>query len=521
MLNLQTLKLAGNAGINFDLEPCDLDPNFFTNGNDFRLRNGKIQSFNTGDVLSVCPTPFHGAKILFVNAAPSYFFLVAGLTAVFCFDGTNWTDISSTDGYVDLSDPDQFKWTTCLLGNIPVINNVNHYPEYWSPQAASQILLPLQFSPTETWKQKDFHCKVMRAHKNFLFAINMSEGGTALPYNYRWSHPADNNGLPYTWDPLDLASIAGQASILGNAGELIDGLSMRDSFCLYSTNSVNILDYIGGEFIWSARALSSNQGLLTQNCVVDVYGRHYFLSRDDILVNDGNSINSIAHRSFRTKLAGTIDPRYYYKSYAVVDHSNKEIWFCVPQIGSTFPDLAFVYNYLDEKVSIRDIDPSIVSMTYGLTQFSSSSWNSLTNTWLEALNPWNYDPSSPFAQGLIGIEEPTTTIYNMSSPEIDNETDTFVERVSAQLTDQREVTTISRVFPHIQSTGSVRITFGSQYALGAPVRWGEPQLFTPNNDRKIEPRTTGMLHSWKIETYQGSQFSYSGMDIEFTVNGQR
>ena len=521
MLNLQTLKLAGNDGVNFDLEPCDLDPNFFTNGNDFRLKNGKIQSFNTGAPLSVCPTPFNGAKILFVNAAPYYFYLIAGLTAVYCFDGTIWTDISSAAGYAEMSSSDQFKWTTCMLGSIPVINNGKAHPEYWSPVASSQVLQPLNFDATKTWKEEGWQCKVMRAHKNFLFAINMVESGVSLPHNYRWSHPADNNGLPYTWDPLDLASIAGQASVLGNSGELVDGLSMRDSFCLYSTDGITILDYVGGSYIWQARALASNQGLLTQNCVVDVYGKHYFLSRDDILVNDGNSITSIAHRVFRTKLAGTIDPTYYYKSYAVVDHSNKEIWFCIPQVGYNYPNIAFVYNYLDEKISIRDIDPKIASLTYGLVQFYTSSWSTLTNTWLEALNPWNYDPSSPFSQGLIGIEEPTTTVYNMSTTEIDNETDTFIERVSAGLTDQREVTTISRVFPHIQSTGSVLITFGSQEFLGASIIWDNAQLFTPSTDRKIEPRTTGMLHSWKIETYQGSQFSYSGMDIEFTINGQR
>jgi len=521
MLNLQTLKLAGNDGVNFDLEPCDLEPNFFTNGNDFRLKNGKIQSFNTGAKFSDCPAPFNGARIIFVNSAPLYFYLVAGLNKIFCFDGNTWTDVSSVEGYENMSAPDQFKWTTCLLGSIPVLNNYRAYPEYWSPASPSQLMQPIMFDATTSWKQKAWHCNVMRAHKNFLFAINMTEGGVSLPHNYRWSHPADNNGLPYSWDVLDLASIAGQASVLGNAGVLVDGLSMRDAFCLYSTDGITILDYVGGDFIWSARALASNQGLLAQNCVVDVYGKHYFLSRDDLLVNDGNSIQSIAHRVFRTKLAGAIDPTYFYTSYATVDHSNKEIWFCIPQIGSTYPDLAFVYNYTDQKISIRDIDPAIASMTYGLVQFYTSSWLTLTNTWLEAINPWNYDPSSPFAQGLIGVEEPTTTVYNMSSPEVDNETDTFIERISAQLTDQREVTTISRVFPHIQSTDSVRITFGSQQFLGAPIIWDDPKLFTPNNDRKIEPRTTGMLHSWKIETYQGSQFSYSGMDIEFTVNGQR
>ena len=521
MQELLTLKLAGDAGVNFDLEPCDLDPNWFTNGNDFRLKNGKIFSFNFGAAMSTCPVSFHGAKILFVNAAPTYFFVVAGLTAIYAYDGGTWFNISSVAGYAEMLAGAQFHWTDCLLGNIPIFNNVQHQPEYWPQASGSTKMAPLQFSPTETWKQKDYHCSVMRAHKNFLFAINMTEGGVKLPNNYRWSHPADNNGLPYTWDTLDLSSIAGQASILGNSGILVDGLSMRDDFCLYSEDGITILSYVGGEFIWSARSLASNQGLLTKNCVVDIYGKHIFLSKDDILINDGNTVQSIAHRLVRTKIEGSIDPTYFYKSYAVVDHSNKEVWFCVPSIGSTFPNIAFVYNYVDQKMSIRDIDNAITSLIYGLVSFSSSQWIKLTNTWLNALIPWNFDSSSPFAQGIVGIEEPTSTIYNMQIVDNDNKVATYIERTSAQLTDQREVTTILRVFPHIRSNGSVLITFGSQYALGASVRWDISKIFTPNTDRKIEVRTTGMLHSWRIQSYNNSQFSYSGMDIEYVLNGQQ
>jgi hypothetical protein len=521
MQKLQTLKLAGNYGVNFDLEPCDLELDWFTSGNNFRLKNGKIQTFSTGEILSTCPVNFNGARLAFINAAPSYFFLVAGLTKIYAFDGSTWVDVSSVAGYAEMVEGNQFNWTFCMLGDIPIFNNGAHVPEYWPQASSSSLMTPLQFSPTKTWKQMEFDCQVMRAHKNFLFAINMTEAGTLLPHNYRWSHPADNNGLPYTWDTTDLSSIAGQASILGNAGILVDGLSMRDDFCLYSSEGITILSYVGGEFIWSARALASNQGLLTKNCVVDIYGKHIFLSRDDLLMNDGNNVHSIAHRLIRTKIEASIDPTYFYKSYTSVDHSNKEVWFCVPQIGSTYPNIAFVYNYVDEKISVRDIDPQLTSLTYGLISFSSTHWNTLTNTWLEATLPWNFDKSSPFGLGIIGVEEPTSTIYNMSIAASTSMPNSIIERTSAQISDQREVTTICRVFPHIKSTGSVTISFGSQEFLGAPIIWDSPKLFTPNTDRKIEPRTTGMLHSWKIESYGHSEFTYSGMDIEYVFNGQR
>jgi hypothetical protein len=45
MQPLLTLKLTGNYGVNFDLEPCDLDLNTLTSGKNFLLRNGKVQSF--------------------------------------------------------------------------------------------------------------------------------------------------------------------------------------------------------------------------------------------------------------------------------------------------------------------------------------------------------------------------------------------------------------------------------------------------------------------------------------------
>ena len=40
MLNLSTIKTLGNFDVNFDLEPCDLQPEVFTSGSNFVMRKG-------------------------------------------------------------------------------------------------------------------------------------------------------------------------------------------------------------------------------------------------------------------------------------------------------------------------------------------------------------------------------------------------------------------------------------------------------------------------------------------------
>lgn len=521
MKQVLTLKLAGNAGVNYDLEPCDLDPNFFTGGNDFALRYGKIYTITHGNVFTTPTSPFGAAQLMFVTNGPTSFYVVAGLTAIYCYTGTAWVNISSAAGYAGLAAGDQFKWTCCKLGNIPVFNNPISVPEYWSPQSSAQVMQPIMYNAGTTWAAKGWHCQAMRAHKNFLFALNMIEGGVILENNYRWSTAADNNGLPFTWDESDLAGIAGSASLLGNTGGIVDGLTLRDNFMIYSSYGVTSLRYIGGTYIWEALTLSSTQGVLNRNCIADIYGRHVFLSNNDILMTDGNSIKSIAYGVVLSKLKGLINPSKYHLCYCTVDHANKEVWFCVPIQESTFPNVAFVYNWVEDKMSMRDIDVPIAATTFGSYAFASSTWASLTRTWVQAVHSWDYNQNSPFAMTLVGVDSSTSSLHNLNTAEAPASEDFFLERVSAQLTDEIQVSTILRVFPHVRCAGSVAFQFGSQMTINSPIVWTPEIIFNPNTERKMEIRTTGALHSWAIRAVNVVNFVYAGMDIEYIVNGER
>ena len=65
------------------------------------------------------------------------------------------------------------------------------------------------------------------------------------------------------------------------------------------------------------------------------------------------------------------------------------------------------------------------------------------------------------------------------------------------------------------------IQIGSQDYAGAPVRWKQETTFNPQTQRKIDVRTTGELHCWRIKSIDGDSFEMSGMDIEYENSGAR
>jgi hypothetical protein len=547
MQQLLTIKLTGNYGVNYDLEPCDLDLNTLTSGKNFLLRNGKVKSFYGSTFITADVATHQLAQFMFVASSPNKYYLCMGNKAVYVFDGAAWTPIGY-GAYSLMGSGDEYYWTYCNMGLIPVINNPQGYPQYWSPQVVSTVLKDLPYDNTHTWTTKGFRCDVIRSHKNFLFALGMYEGGNYYPNNYRWSTAADNNGIPYTWEPTDLSGIAGQASILGDNGPIVDGLSLKNAFCIYTTDGITILEPSGDSYIWQARSLSNTVGLLAPNCVASMNGVHIFLSRGDIMLNDGNSIRSVINGKIRTRLKGLANGNYYKRSYCVCDERNKEVWFCIPIDTSTYPNFAIIYNIVDDSLSMRYIDRPITAMTYGPSSIGATSWSGVidpytvwdtspytwakmpgfwatgiesTVTWNTKKGNWNTDDSSPFSYQILGIEPDAGGIYDMSNNDGTSDDNLLLERIGAVFTDQRSVESIIRAYPHMQGNSPVNIQLGSQEAVGQDISWSNPVSFNPSKDRKVDIRTTGKLHGWRLESTDNVDLTFFGMDVEYVNNGVR
>ena len=515
------LNSLGSQNINFDLEPCDLSSNTLTYGTNYKLLNGKIRASNMSHTLAIPPVNLKAGLIMPVQDNSNNFYILMGQSAAWVFDGSAWYDISQVGAYTGISAGGELRWTGCLLGSIPVVNNIQDYPAYWSPRQVSQKLQSLNFKSGQTWQAKGLSAKVIRCHKNFLFALNLSLSGVAQPTSYRWSHPADVNALPYTWDETDLASIAGIASVGGDMGDLVDGLTLRDNFMLYSQRGISVLSFVGGDLIWARAVLSTSYGLLAKNCVVESKGYHYFLSDGDILKTDGNSFVSVLHNKMQTQLVNNIDPVYYINSFAFYNPVTFEIWFCIPQVNHTLPNIAFVINTQDDLVSMRSIPDTTTGINFGPNLQTPILWSNVLGYWEQNAKNWTYDPTSIFSRTIVATNNVNSAIISLELDDAETPQNTILERLSFPLEGQEVVTTTQSVFPHIVSQAPVLIRLGSQQFVGDAVAWKEPVSFDPNTMRKVDIRVTGKLLSWRIYSTGKLPFTLTGLDIQYVVNGLR
>lgn len=532
-MKVVSINSIGTSGLNTDQTPWELPEAFITSGNNFRVQNGSLLS-NGGHSTWISNSAFVNAGfILPLSGQFANVFLIATTHGVYSFDGANFTSILTISPAIY----DVRGWSGGMMGGIPVLNHPQIGPYYWIPStSAPPQMQPLPFSQTQDWNAVDKYGMVLRAHKNFLFMLYMTEmqSGTwiEMPDTYRWSHPADINSIPPTWDETDPNFLAGMAALGDDSGKILDGLSLRDSFVIYSEKAINILEPSGDEFVWTRRQLTTTAGILARDCVVEVNGLHYFLTNGDAYVFDGNKPVSIMQGKVRKHLQSNLSHQHYDSSFVVVNLNYKEIWFCVPVQGSESPNLAYLYNWVDESWAIRDLPDNLTFGAFGQKTGGIISWAVLQAmspqpTWGTYQPTWGASTSSPF-DGTVIVSSETGALLDvdisgsaLAGTDASTYPNTQVQRSNYTLDGIIGVTSIDQVYPKIQGSMPVKFTFGSQDYPDSPIRWKPSIVFDPSSQRRINVRTTGALHAWKVESINGGQFALSGMDIVYAPSGVR
>jgi hypothetical protein len=529
MKNL-VLNNIGHKGINSDMEPWELPPEFITQGINFRVRNGAMAPFS-GSVLAVDAMPGNqeAGWLLNVLVASGNYWFAGTRSSLMATDGNPWIDVSSRD--YGLIVDEQYRWSGCMLGHYLVVANPSVYPEYWVTAIVQGAMLPLPFRPGESWEDVGLLCGVMRSHKNFLIALNL-KGSEDSPGGYRISTAAETDGLPFTWDESDRSGIAIRAQIGSDSGEILDGLTLRDNFIIYSEDAINIITFNpNSEFYWTRRELSTTKGLLGLNCVVDIEGKHYFITRDaDIVVFDGIHVQSILYNRLAKRLLANLNQDVSRSSFVVVNHRMKEVWFCVPELESTIPNVGYVYNYVDSTWSIRDLPDTLVFSDYGtlpilpeggnqddeigIWDFTHSQWANIEYAWgAEKRYVTEYVLSGLTSDGEIRLIDPGGTIDETGF-------NTEIIRTDYPLEGHPTNNTITRIYP--QASGDAfSFEIGSQQLAGGPVSWNPAIVFHPGEDRKIDSRVTGELMCWRLKSIDKNRFTLSGMTIEYVPAGRR
>lgn len=530
MTEILRLKGIGNYGINSDINPWELGPEYITEGRNFRVRNGSIRPFGSFRHLQDAPPYENEVGFLkFIRVAPSGYWVQASRRHIHVIsnNGSSWKSIGSHD--YGLANHEQYEWTGTQLGKHLVLSNPHSNPESWLE--GQELMEPLIFRPIpdtdpvefETWEDLGYSCRAMRTHKSFLIALGINDEVDS-PSGYRISTAADINGLPYTWDTDDRSGIAIRAQLGGSGGAIVDGLSLGDSFIIYSENAIDSISFNpSSEFYWTRREQSSSTGLLNPNSLVEVSGKHYFIGDGDIFINDGTNIQSLLYGRLQQRFNSSVNEFTKTTSYVVRNDVMKEIWFCVPENESVLATTAYIYNWQDNSWSIRDLPHSVAHSDYGTSVFEPGEffWGSNNTTWAEQEASWSDTRSTADNDILVGI-------YSFGGlgdldpidGDVDGDIDSVIERVDFPLLDNRGNVTITRCYP-MAIGAPFEIQFGSQQQAEGPVSWQPYQRFTPGVDRKVDFRSTGELLCWRVKSIGSDRFKLSGLEIEYVPSGLR
>jgi hypothetical protein len=314
--------------------------------------------------------------------------------------------------------------------------------------------------------------------------------------------------------------LAGDAQIAGAGGSIVDGMSLGDNFIIYSETAITVLTPTNDEFVWQASPLSNTVGAVAPNCIADLGDKHMVLTRGDIVFVDGRSVWSAIGDKFKVSLRNIFDYLQYDESYVAINNSNSEVWFCFPNTYAGYISAALVYNWITDSWTIvpMNANPRIAEGPYSS---APKTWTTWAGTWSDGDGTWSSTEANSFAPTMFYLNSDSSLNYQSPSQGPDAEASSSIERLSLVLEGQSVVTTITRLYPHMEGTQPVYISVGSQPYADGPVSWKPDVMFTPGVDRKVDIRSTGELQCIRISSTGTGWWRLRGLDVEYAIAGAR
>lgn len=516
----ETLKIRGfgKQGINSDLPIYDLPPETLSRGRNFRCDDTSVIAFGGSAPFDTAPplppeltNPWH---VHFVDGAPDQW-VILGSDGAQSLETSSWlwNDITGPAFSVQ-----PWEWTSTNLGRVPVFNNRGTFPMALVP--GTSALQTLDWSPGVTWADRDIKARSVRSYKSFLIAMNIVDVTSPQPDVVLWSDSADTGALPGSWDYADPSTLAGKNVLGGNEGDIIDGLPLRDSFVVYQQRGITVMDFADGtDWVFRFRTITNSLDVININCIAEVKGLHFIQTADDIVMNDGNRIDSILHNRMRTHYQSHINSEMLNRCFVARDDDSKEVWFCYPEVGADRATQAMLWNWRDQTWAVRDL-PSVTHMDYGYAPPKGQTWVDDDRPWGEETETWGSGGTSSTGRKNLGVSGGGLVQFDYATEDYQ----TLWERQSIPIAGLGINVTIQRLLPQIRSENSLRaiyIEVGSQQFAEDRIEWKPAIRFRPGIDRKIDMRTTGELFSFRVRSTGIGIFEMSGIDVEFVLAGRR
>jgi hypothetical protein len=523
------------VGVVTDVDPYSLPINAYTRAKNVRFNEGKVSRgpiFRTvsDSALSFTPKFAYGLTalsgfdtVLLVDDTFDIYELSNGVTT----QRLN----SSTSASIE-------PITATILADVQYVNRADTTPVSRSPSASG-------FTSLANWPS-GMRTTSMRSFGDFLLALGTVESNLAYPNRVRFSDPVLANQVPSTWDETDLTNSAGFNDLVQMKTPIVDGATLGSNFLVYSQDQVWMMEFVGGTFIFNFRKIFDDAGVINQNCIAEVEGRHYVFDRDDIYVTDGNTRQSICDGRVRDYIFSGLDNSKTDLCFVLHNSILEELYFCyhTGDDMAAYPDgdacnRAAVYNYKEDNWSFQDL-PNVVSGSEANVN-SVFSYADSTQTY-DNIGGSYHDQDSPYTRHPLVVSKSgggvtQSRVYGIdlvNTGSLAQPVDTSVytgmllERIGIDLDDSgvplSGYKVISKIYPQIStpnSNGTFEFTFGAGDTPNSTPNYESTTAFNAFQDYKLDTRISGRYLSYKMTTPTDKDFTLSGMDVEVVVTGRR
>jgi len=518
----------GEFGIIKDIFPHELPLNAWSDGRNVSFVDGYAQK--TPGYLDVFTTlPHVPYWALPVPKTVTYNWIVAGTAKVYVFDGGDYVNITRQTASVDVDYTGNVdnKWTGCVLGGIPVINNGVDVPQMWIPANTGTKLAALANWPSDT------RVKVLRGYKQFLLGLNVTKSSINYPNTLKWSHPADPLDVPVSWDETDPSRDAGEYTFSETGDFLVDCVPLRDANIVYKENTTWLQQFIGGNDIFRFSRLFGTFGALSSECAVEfINGQHLVLARGDLIIHDGQTFQSVLSSRWRRWLRSNLNPDAVSRCFVQVYVAREEVWIGLCTGANTFVDTILVWNWREKTFGIREA-PLVSFIAAGLVSETSTSdsWNSDNTTWDTDNTSWGTRLYGPDTPSLLMVAPTRTKLAKIDAATNANGTPLQVRLERTGLGFPRKVEAppdftsmkfFRGIYPRIEGTpnGVVEVSLGTQQKIGGEVKWSRTKPYTIGVTKKLDFRGTGRLFGLRFESSSSISWRIHGYDVDVVFAGE-
>tara|TARA_R110000744_G_scaffold378679_1_gene495162 strand:- start:62 stop:1618 length:1557 start_codon:yes stop_codon:yes gene_type:complete len=508
------LRNIGAGGIVTDQDPYDLELTQFPNGNNVSFHDGRVgKSLGHSDrfTTTVAPTHIHGWLFAGNNTV-----VIGTLNKIFRFNGSNQTNVTKTSDATNYTNSP--RWQSEQLGTALMMNNGSDVPQFMQPSES-------RFQDLIAWPSSvRTHC--LKPYKSFLIMAGYEAGSNKYPYTVRWSDEYDPTGVPADYAINSPTNLAGENTLSGNNGNLIDQLTLNNSQIIYAERGVFAMDFIGAPFVFSFREVFSDDGIINRGACAEFFGKHLVVGHNDIYVHDGNQKQSVVDKRVRRTFFNSLADKRSVFCQTVTDRS--EVWICYADADaadSESANRALVYNWAQNAFTFIDL-PNLRALTVSERMDTSNNWDSASGTWGSTSDYWSSSSLSADANALklFGAGHVASKLFTMNDTHGASgvAVNAFVEATKIDL-DQvigkatNTIKQINGILPQIEGQGSVNITIGTSHTPQDGISWGYTNAYNIESDHKIDVRSSGRYFALKVESNSASDYwRLTGLDIDIS-----